>query len=85
MFGIDLHGLSPPQSHLGTPLAPIVNGNQIRMVPLQDVVYFEVADKYVRAVRATYDYLIRTPPRELLPELDPPNLLANPPWHGDAR
>lgn len=46
-------------------------GNQIRLVPVQEVVYFEAADKYVRVVTATHEYLIRTPLKELLPQLDP--------------
>ena len=46
-------------------------GQTIRMVRVDDVVYFEAADKYVRVVTATADHLIRTSLRELLPRLDP--------------
>lgn len=46
-------------------------GTSIRMVPVQDVVYFEAADKYVRVLTATHEYLVRTPLKELLPRLDP--------------
>lgn len=46
-------------------------GATIRMVPLGDVMYFEAADKYVRVFTAGHDYLIRTPLKELLPQLDP--------------
>ncbi|MCY7306787.1 MAG: LytTR family DNA-binding domain-containing protein [Rhodoferax sp.] len=46
-------------------------GNSIRMVPLEEVVYFEAADKYIRVLTAEHEYLIRTPLRELLPQLDP--------------
>jgi len=46
-------------------------GNSIRMVPLEEVAYFEAADKYIRVVTAEHEYLIRTPLRELLPQLDP--------------
>lgn len=46
-------------------------GTTIRMVPVGEVVYFEAADKYVRVLTADHEYLIRTPLKELLPQLDP--------------
>ena len=46
-------------------------GDSIRMVPVDDVLYFEAADKYVRVLTADHEYLIRTPLKELLPQLDP--------------
>jgi DNA-binding LytR/AlgR family response regulator len=46
-------------------------GNSIRMVPVDEVLYFEAADKYVRVLTAGHDYLIRTPLKDLLPRLDP--------------
>jgi len=45
-------------------------GNSIHMVPVEDVVYFEAADKYVRVLTASHEYLIRTPLKDLLPQLD---------------
>lgn len=45
-------------------------GNQIHMVRMQDVVYLEAADKYIRVLTAQQEYLIRTPLKELLPQLD---------------
>ena len=45
-------------------------GNSIRMVPMEEVLYFEAADKYIRVI-ADKEYLIRTPLKELLPQLDP--------------
>jgi DNA-binding LytR/AlgR family response regulator len=45
-------------------------GTAIRLVPVNDVVYFEAADKYVRVMTASHEYLIRTPLKELLPQLD---------------
>jgi DNA-binding LytR/AlgR family response regulator len=45
-------------------------GSAIRMVPVEEVLYFEAADKYVRVLTAGHEYLIRTPLRELLPQLD---------------
>ncbi len=46
-------------------------GNTVHMVPVDDVLYFEAADKYVRVITAEREYLIRTSLRELLPQLDP--------------
>lgn len=45
-------------------------GNQIHMVPVADVLYFEAADKYVRVLTAHQEYLIRTPLKDLLTQLD---------------
>lgn len=45
-------------------------GTTIRMVPVDEVLYFEAADKYVRVLTAGHEYLIRTPLKELLPQLD---------------
>ena len=45
-------------------------GTAIHMVPVNDVLYFEAADKYVRVITAQREYLIRTSLRELLPQLD---------------
>ena len=45
-------------------------GNSIRMVPVGDVLCFEAADKYVRVLAAEREYLIRTPLKELLEQLD---------------
>ena len=45
-------------------------GTTIRIVPMEEVVYFEAADKYVRVLTSDHEYLIRTPLRELLPQLD---------------
>ncbi|WP_374566390.1 LytR/AlgR family response regulator transcription factor [Ideonella sp.] len=47
------------------------SGSVVHMVPVEDVVYFEAADKYVRVLTATHEHLIRTSLRELLPQLDP--------------
>jgi DNA-binding LytR/AlgR family response regulator len=45
-------------------------GDAIELVPLDDIVYLEAADKYVRAVTAERDYWVRVSLRELLPQLD---------------
>lgn len=45
-------------------------GNQVRLIPVDDVVYFEATDKYVNVVTAEGEALIRTSLRELIPQLD---------------
>jgi DNA-binding LytR/AlgR family response regulator len=45
-------------------------GNQIRMIPVSDVLYFEATDKYINVVTAEHASLIRLSLRELLPQLD---------------
>jgi DNA-binding LytR/AlgR family response regulator len=45
-------------------------GNSIRMLPVGEVLYFEAADKYIRVLTAGHEYLIRTPLKELLAQLD---------------
>ena len=45
-------------------------GTGIRMVPVEEVLYFEAADGYVRVLTAQHEYLLRTPLKELLPQLD---------------
>ena len=45
-------------------------GTNIRMVPIDEVLYFEAADKYLRVLTEAHEYLIRTPLKDLLPQLD---------------
>jgi DNA-binding LytR/AlgR family response regulator len=45
-------------------------GNTVHLVPVDEVIYFEAADKYVRVVTADKEHLIRTSLKELLPQLD---------------
>jgi DNA-binding LytR/AlgR family response regulator len=46
-------------------------GANVQLVPVDEVLYFEAADKYVRVVCAEREHLIRLPLKELLPQLDP--------------
>jgi DNA-binding LytR/AlgR family response regulator len=46
-------------------------GSTVRMVPIDEVLYFEAADKYLRVLTATHEYLIRTPLKQLVAQLDP--------------
>lgn len=72
-----LAALQPPPSARPTPLRQLAvspagsGGATIRMVPLADVLYLQAADKYVRVVTASAEHLLRTPLKELLPQLDP--------------
>jgi DNA-binding LytR/AlgR family response regulator len=46
-------------------------GEAIELVPVDDLLYLEAADKYVRAVTAQKEYWVRVALKELLPQLDP--------------
>jgi len=63
-------GLAPAASAQPLRLLQVGVGNTVHMVPVEDVLYFEAADKYVRAVTATKEHLLRVSLRELLPQLD---------------
>ncbi|MDM4765899.1 LytTR family DNA-binding domain-containing protein [Pelomonas sp. SE-A7] len=67
----------PVAAAAAAPAAPlrllqVAVGNQILMVPVEQVLYFEAADKYVRVVveGETREHLVRVSLRELLPQLD---------------
>jgi DNA-binding LytR/AlgR family response regulator len=47
------------------------SGNQIRQIAVEDVLYFEAADKYTRVITASGESLIRLTIRELVEQLDP--------------
>lgn len=49
----------------------VAAGSDLHFLPVDEVLWFEAADKYVLVITAQRDYLIRTPLRELLPRLDP--------------
>ena len=61
-------------SSVAVPAAPLTviaasQGAQVHMVPVDAVLYFEAADKYVRVLTADHEYLIRTPLKELVAQL----------------
>lgn len=69
---------SPPDVHTSQPRLQRIQasvGSQIVIVPIEEVVYFEAADKYVRVLtgvnQAERELLIRTPIKDLLPQVDP--------------
>lgn len=69
------NGGSAPPAASTAPLKMIAaseaGGSTVRMVPIDEVLYFEAADKYIRVLTATNEYLIRTPLKQLLAQLDP--------------
>ena len=67
-----LAGATGPSAATAAPLRVIQAsvGSTIRMVPVDDVLCFEAADKYVRVLTAEREYLIRTPLKELQEQID---------------
>ncbi|MCR6476878.1 LytTR family DNA-binding domain-containing protein [Variovorax sp. ZS18.2.2] len=67
-------GAALPAAAPAAPLRMIAasdaGGSTVRMVPIDEVLYFEAADKYLRVLTATHEYLIRTPLKQLLSQLD---------------
>jgi DNA-binding LytR/AlgR family response regulator len=66
-------GLGAALPAASTPRLSVIQagvGAAIHMVPVDQVLYFEAADKYVRVITAERELLIRTSLRELLPQLD---------------
>ena len=61
---------APPLRMIHASLSSAAQGQRTRMVPIDEVLYFEAADKYIRVFTADADYLIRTPLKELLQQLD---------------
>ena len=69
---------TPPDAAANAPRLQRIQasvGSQIVIVPISDVAYFEAADKYVRVLtgiaQAHRELLIRTPIKDLMPQLDP--------------
>ncbi|KWR88695.1 LytR/AlgR family response regulator transcription factor [Cupriavidus sp. IDO] len=46
-------------------------GQEVRIIPVDEVIYLEATDKYVNVVSASGEALIRTSLRELIQQLDP--------------
>ena len=64
------HNPVPPKLTLIQASHTGAQGSALVMVPVAEVLYFEAADKYVRVICPTREVLIRTPLKELLPQLD---------------
>ena len=63
-------GTAPAQPVPRLEVLQASTGALVHMVPVDDVLYLEAADKYVRVVTAQREFLIRMSLRELLPRLD---------------
>jgi len=66
-------GVAPPAPSKGAYLQWIQAsmGQQIRMIPVAEVLFFTSDEKYTRVQTETYEALIRKPIKELVEELDP--------------
>ncbi len=60
---------NPPRGSLKWVTASL--GDTVKMFPIDDVLFFQAQDKYVRVVTAQDEAVIRTPLKDLLPQLDP--------------
>jgi DNA-binding LytR/AlgR family response regulator len=60
-------------------------GANIRMIPTSDILFFRAEDKYTRVQTRGFEALIRKPIKELIDELDPDRILANPSRHRGSR
>jgi DNA-binding LytR/AlgR family response regulator len=60
-----------PGSNRGLQWIQASMGQQIRMIPVADVLFFTSDEKYTRVQTETYEALIRKPIKELVDELDP--------------
>jgi DNA-binding LytR/AlgR family response regulator len=68
-----LLGANPGSTPAAVPKLDVIQasaGNLVHMVPVDEVLYFEAADKYLRVVTADREHLIRLSLRELLPQVD---------------
>ncbi|QBM29677.1 LytR/AlgR family response regulator transcription factor [Hydrogenophaga pseudoflava] len=76
MAGADDATFERLRALLAAPAAPALKviqagvGSTIRLVPVDEVLVFEAADKYVRVLTGEAELLIRTPLKDLLPQLD---------------
>jgi DNA-binding LytR/AlgR family response regulator len=74
MLARQLQSLLAPPASVATPslleFIPAQTGHTVEMVPVDEVVYFEAADKYVRVLTAEREYLIRMSLRELINQID---------------
>jgi DNA-binding LytR/AlgR family response regulator len=62
-------GITPKANYLQWIQASI--GQELRLIPVEDILFFQSDEKYTRVQTATYEALIRKPVRDLAEELDP--------------
>lgn len=61
-------GITPKANYLQWIQASI--GQELRLIPVEDILFFQSDEKYTRVQTATYEALIRKPVRDLAEELD---------------
>ena len=68
-----MRALLPPAAPAAERLTVIraAVGNTVRMIPVEDVAYFQALDKYVNVAAGSGDALIRLSLKDLLAQLDP--------------
>jgi DNA-binding LytR/AlgR family response regulator len=64
-------GAVPPAAGEPLKIVRAAVGNTVRMVPVEEVCYFQAADKYTSVVTRDAELLIRTPLKDLLGQLPP--------------
>ncbi|HYD79475.1 MAG TPA: LytTR family DNA-binding domain-containing protein [Paucimonas sp.] len=62
-------GIEPQKKYLQWIQATI--GQELRLIPVQEILFFQSDEKYTRVQTARYEALIRKPVRDLCEELDP--------------
>jgi DNA-binding LytR/AlgR family response regulator len=62
-------GIAPKANYLQWIQASI--GQELRLIPVEDILFFQSDEKYTRVQTAAYEALIRKPVRDLAEELDP--------------
>lgn len=65
-----LNNMRPTSSAEPLTMIRAAVGNQIRMIPINQVIYFEASDKYINVVTADNESLIRTSLKDLLQQID---------------
>jgi hypothetical protein len=60
-------------------------GRQVRVIDVDEVLFFQSDTRYTRIVLRDYEALVRTPLKDLLSTLDSGPLLADPPRHRGER
>jgi DNA-binding LytR/AlgR family response regulator len=63
--------VAPIEFTLPRALYESLGGHVEQIVPVEEVLIFEAADKYLRVLTASAEYLIRTPLKDLAAQLDP--------------
>ena len=63
--------LSTPAKHEALRWLRIQVGQSVRLVAVEEVCYFQSADKYTTVLTRDAELLLRTPLKDLLPQLDP--------------